>query len=107
MHALAPAVQGYGLTETCAASFISNAFDNEHLGTVGAPLAHTDLQLEAVPEMGCVRACAPLLLQHTRSYAQHVTHVTCTLTHMHAKVCQHNVQYVSCSVCSMQTYTHA
>jgi len=48
----APVIQGYGLTETCAASFISNPFDNRHLGTVGAPLAHTDLRLEAVPDMG-------------------------------------------------------
>mmetsp|Transcript_15455 Transcript_15455/g.41855 ORF Transcript_15455/g.41855 Transcript_15455/m.41855 type:complete len:871 (-) Transcript_15455:974-3586(-) len=48
----APVVQGYGLTETCAASFISNPFDKRHGGTVGAPLAHTDLRLETVPEMG-------------------------------------------------------
>ncbi|KAF5833204.1 hypothetical protein DUNSADRAFT_10554 [Dunaliella salina] len=48
----APVVQGYGLTETCAASFISNPFDKRHGGTVGAPLAHTDLRLESVPEMG-------------------------------------------------------
>eukprot|EP00983_Pelagomonas_calceolata_P075232 1152901-Pelagomonas_calceolata.AAC.20 len=51
-HTHTQTIQGYGLTETCAASFISNPFDNRHLGTVGAPLAHTDLRLEAVPDMG-------------------------------------------------------
>jgi long-chain acyl-CoA synthetase len=48
----APAVQGYGLTETCAASFIGNPFLMSHLGSVGVPLAHTELKLESVPEMG-------------------------------------------------------
>ncbi|GAX79708.1 hypothetical protein CEUSTIGMA_g7149.t1 [Chlamydomonas eustigma] len=48
----APVVQGYGLTETCAGSFISDPFKFEHTGTVGAPLGHTELRLEAVPEMG-------------------------------------------------------
>ena len=45
-------VQGYGLTETCAASFIANPFDFGQKGTVGPPLAHTELRLEPVPEMG-------------------------------------------------------
>lgn len=48
----APVVQGYGLTETCAASFISYPYDYEQTGTVGPPMPHTELRLEAVPEMG-------------------------------------------------------
>ena len=62
-HLYTPKIpQGYGLTETCAASFISNPFDNRHLGTVGIPLAHTDLRLEAVPEMGWVIVVSALFL---------------------------------------------
>lgn len=48
----APVVQGYGLTETCAASFISDPYDVGQVGTVGPPLPHTELRLEAVPDMG-------------------------------------------------------
>ncbi len=48
----APMVQGYGLTETSAASFIAQPYKMEQLGSVGPPLAHTELRLEAVSEMG-------------------------------------------------------
>ncbi|KAJ9526266.1 hypothetical protein QJQ45_009730 [Haematococcus lacustris] len=48
----APVVQGYGLTETCAASFISYPYAIDQAGTVGPPMPHTELRLEAVPEMG-------------------------------------------------------
>lgn len=48
----APLVQGYGLTETCAASFISFPHDFDQSFTVGPPMPHTELRLEAVPEMG-------------------------------------------------------
>ncbi len=44
--------QGYGLTETCAASFISFPFDWDQNNTVGPPMPHVKLRLEAVPEMG-------------------------------------------------------
>ncbi|KAG1671284.1 hypothetical protein FOA52_010855 [Chlamydomonas sp. UWO 241] len=44
--------QGYGLTETCAASFVASPWRMDHVGTVGPPLHHTLLRLEAVPEMG-------------------------------------------------------
>ncbi|GFR41006.1 hypothetical protein Agub_g1673, partial [Astrephomene gubernaculifera] len=50
--ACAPFVQGYGLTETCAASFIATPDNPTHLGTVGAPMPATELRLEAVPELG-------------------------------------------------------
>eukprot|EP00201_Polytomella_parva_P016462 CAMPEP_0175058366 /NCGR_PEP_ID=MMETSP0052_2-20121109/11809_1 /TAXON_ID=51329 ORGANISM="Polytomella parva, Strain SAG 63-3" /NCGR_SAMPLE_ID=MMETSP0052_2 /ASSEMBLY_ACC=CAM_ASM_000194 /LENGTH=825 /DNA_ID=CAMNT_0016323741 /DNA_START=125 /DNA_END=2598 /DNA_ORIENTATION=- len=48
----APVVQGYGLTETCAASFIAAPWDMSHVGTVGPPQAATELRLEAVPDLG-------------------------------------------------------
>ncbi|MEW5303069.1 MAG: hypothetical protein WDW36_005797 [Sanguina aurantia] len=47
----APVVQGYGLTETCAASCIASPFNFNHCGTVGAPMPMTELRLVAVPEM--------------------------------------------------------
>ena len=56
MHMLmlkpAPCPQGYGLTETCAASFIADPFDRAQSGSVGAPMSSVELRLEAVPEMG-------------------------------------------------------
>lgn len=47
-----PIVQGYGLTETCAASCVSMPNRFEQLGTVGPPLFSTEIRLEAVPDMG-------------------------------------------------------
>jgi long-chain acyl-CoA synthetase len=44
-------VQGYGLTETCAASFIAVPDVPEHVGTVGPPQPVLSFRLEAVPEM--------------------------------------------------------
>jgi long-chain acyl-CoA synthetase len=49
----APVVQGYGLTETCAASFIAVPGQAASAGTVGPPLPSVGLRLEAVPDMGC------------------------------------------------------
>ncbi|KXZ56780.1 hypothetical protein GPECTOR_1g702 [Gonium pectorale] len=48
----APFVQGYGLTETCAASFIATPDNPAHVGSVGSPMPATELRLEAVPELG-------------------------------------------------------
>ena len=47
----APVVQGYGLTETCAASFIAIPDNWSQGGTVGPPLPVTEFCLESVPEM--------------------------------------------------------
>lgn len=47
----APVVQGYGLTETCAASFIAAPDDIRHAGSVGLPQPVTTFCLESVPEM--------------------------------------------------------
>lgn len=47
---LAPVLQGYGLTETCAASFIMLP-DPRLAYTVGPPLAATEFRLESVPEL--------------------------------------------------------
>ncbi|KAL3163225.1 hypothetical protein ABBQ32_009626 [Trebouxia sp. C0010 RCD-2024] len=46
-----PVVQGFGLTETCAASCIAVPDKIYMAGTVGPPLPSTDMRLEAVPEM--------------------------------------------------------
>jgi long-chain acyl-CoA synthetase len=48
----APVLQGYGLTETCAASFIAEPYTWSAIGTVGPPLPGVQLRLEAVPDMG-------------------------------------------------------
>ncbi|KAK6116996.1 hypothetical protein DH2020_049240 [Rehmannia glutinosa] len=45
-------LQGYGLTETCAGTFVSIPDEMNMLGTVGPPLANVDVCLESVPEMG-------------------------------------------------------
>nr|GMD23571.1 long chain acyl-CoA synthetase 4-like [Ipomoea batatas] len=45
-------LQGYGLTETCAGSFVSRPDDLTMVGTVGPPLPVVDVCLESVPEMG-------------------------------------------------------
>lgn len=47
-----PVSQGYGLTETCAASFISNPFKPEQATTVGAPVAALQVCLKSIPDMG-------------------------------------------------------
>ncbi|CAN1778654.1 Long chain acyl-CoA synthetase 4 [Linum perenne] len=44
-------LQGYGLTETCAGSFVSLPNDMSMLGTVGPPCPNIDVRLESVPEM--------------------------------------------------------
>nr|BAX25027.1 putative ACS1 [Oryza officinalis] len=48
----ASVVQGYGLTETGAASFVAIPNDFSMVGTVGPPVQHLDVRLESVPEMG-------------------------------------------------------
>ncbi|CAK9222646.1 unnamed protein product [Sphagnum troendelagicum] len=48
----APVVQGYGLTESCAASFIQVPNCISMQGTVGPPLPNIDVRLESVPELG-------------------------------------------------------
>lgn len=47
----APVVQGYGLTESCAASFIAEPDTIAHAGTVGPPMPVTEFALESVPDM--------------------------------------------------------
>ncbi|KAB2000875.1 hypothetical protein ES319_D12G261600v1, partial [Gossypium barbadense] len=44
--------QGYGLTETCAGTFVSLPNELSVLGTVGPPVPNVDRCLESVPEMG-------------------------------------------------------
>jgi long-chain acyl-CoA synthetase len=45
-------LQGYGLTETCAGSFVSLPNNMSMLGTVGPPVPYVEVHLESVPEMG-------------------------------------------------------
>ncbi|TKY60717.1 Long chain acyl-CoA synthetase 4 [Spatholobus suberectus] len=45
-------LQGYGLTETCAGTFVSLPNQTDMLGTVGAPVPFVDVCLESIPEMG-------------------------------------------------------
>ncbi|BBN15845.1 long-chain acyl-CoA synthetase [Marchantia polymorpha subsp. ruderalis] len=47
----APCIQGYGLTETCAGSFISLPNIISMQGTVGPPMPNIEARLESVPEM--------------------------------------------------------
>ncbi|KAL2524954.1 Long chain acyl-CoA synthetase 4 [Abeliophyllum distichum] len=44
-------LQGYGLTETCAGTFVSIPDEMDMLGTVGPPVPNADVRLESVPEM--------------------------------------------------------
>ncbi|ERN12102.1 hypothetical protein AMTRI_Chr01g109720 [Amborella trichopoda] len=44
-------LQGYGLTETCAGTFVSLPNELSMLGTVGPPVPNVDVCLESVPEM--------------------------------------------------------
>eukprot|EP00208_Stichococcus_sp_RCC1054_P000779 CAMPEP_0206135542 /NCGR_PEP_ID=MMETSP1473-20131121/813_1 /ASSEMBLY_ACC=CAM_ASM_001109 /TAXON_ID=1461547 /ORGANISM="Stichococcus sp, Strain RCC1054" /LENGTH=674 /DNA_ID=CAMNT_0053527461 /DNA_START=39 /DNA_END=2063 /DNA_ORIENTATION=- len=46
-----PVVQGYGLTETCAASFIAIPDQANQSGTVGPPMPCLGLRLESCPEL--------------------------------------------------------
>jgi len=46
-----PVVQGYGLTETCAASFVAVPDDMDMMATIGVPFPSIEYRLEAVPEM--------------------------------------------------------
>ncbi|XP_031255842.1 long chain acyl-CoA synthetase 4-like [Pistacia vera] len=50
--ACAHVLQGYGLTETCAGTFVSLPNEISMLGTVGPPVPNVDVCLESVPEMG-------------------------------------------------------
>ncbi|KAL5989308.1 Long chain acyl-CoA synthetase 4 [Asimina triloba] len=50
--ACAHVLQGYGLTETCAGTFVSLPNEVSMLGTVGPPVPNVDVCLESVPEMG-------------------------------------------------------
>ncbi|RXH95733.1 hypothetical protein DVH24_008233 [Malus domestica] len=50
--ACAHVLQGYGLTETCAGTFVSLPNELSMLGTVGPPVPNVDVCLESVPEMG-------------------------------------------------------
>ncbi|XP_047152549.1 long chain acyl-CoA synthetase 4-like [Vigna umbellata] len=45
-------LQGYGLTETCAGTFVSLPNEKDMLGTVGPPVPYVDVCLESIPEMG-------------------------------------------------------
>ena len=46
-----PILEGYGLTESCGASFVTNAFDTgtEH---IGGPVPGLELKLKPVPDLG-------------------------------------------------------
>ncbi|GAV65774.1 AMP-binding domain-containing protein [Cephalotus follicularis] len=44
-------LQGYGLTESCAGTFVSLPNELSMLGTVGPPVPNVDACLESVPEM--------------------------------------------------------
>ncbi|KAF8413319.1 hypothetical protein HHK36_001297 [Tetracentron sinense] len=50
--ACAHVLQGYGLTESCAGTFVSLPNELAMLGTVGPPVPNVDVCLESVPEMG-------------------------------------------------------
>ncbi|XP_028057391.1 long chain acyl-CoA synthetase 4-like isoform X2 [Camellia sinensis] len=45
-------LQGYGLTESCAGTFVSLPNELGMLGTVGPPVPNVDVCLESIPEMG-------------------------------------------------------
>ncbi|BAT86701.1 hypothetical protein VIGAN_05000200 [Vigna angularis var. angularis] len=46
-------LQGYGLTETCARTFVLLPNEMEMPGTMGPPVPNVDVCLESVPETGC------------------------------------------------------
>ncbi|CAL5433890.1 unnamed protein product [Camellia sinensis] len=45
-------LQGYGLTESCAGTFVSLPNELGMLGAVGPPVPNVDVCLESIPEMG-------------------------------------------------------
>jgi len=47
-----PVVQGYGLTETCAASAVAQPDRKDQMGTVGPPVVALESKLDPVPDMG-------------------------------------------------------
>uniref|UniRef100_A0A383WNH5 Long-chain-fatty-acid--CoA ligase n=1 Tax=Tetradesmus obliquus TaxID=3088 RepID=A0A383WNH5_TETOB len=47
-----PVLQGYGLTETCAATFVQYPNRQSHVGTVGPCMPGVQFRLEAVSELG-------------------------------------------------------
>lgn len=55
----APVVQGYGLTESCAASFIAAPDTYTQAHTIGPPQPVVEFAVESVPEMGYDSAGAP------------------------------------------------
>lgn len=55
----APVVQGFGLTETCGASFIAVPDEPAQLATIGPPLPVVEFALESVPEMSYDAQGAP------------------------------------------------
>jgi long-chain acyl-CoA synthetase len=54
-----PVLQGYGLTETCAASFFTHPPPMRHAGTVGPPLPATEFRFQAAKEMGYSPTASP------------------------------------------------
>lgn len=52
-------MQGYGLTETCGASFIASPYDVLQGATVGPPLAGVTMRLESIPDMGYDATAVP------------------------------------------------
>ena len=54
-------VQGYGLTETCAASFLAGPFPG-HSGTVGPPVPGTEYRLEGSSELGYAAVHSALIV---------------------------------------------
>ncbi|ESQ38423.1 hypothetical protein EUTSA_v10029385mg [Eutrema salsugineum] len=44
-------LQGYGLTESCAGTFVTLPDELDMLGTVGPPVPNVDIRLESVPDM--------------------------------------------------------
>jgi long-chain acyl-CoA synthetase len=53
-----PVIQGYGLTETCAASNLQHVSD-QRSGNVGPPTASCEMKLVSCPEMGYVVSSNP------------------------------------------------
>ncbi|GAB4834556.1 Long chain acyl-CoA synthetase 4 [Ancistrocladus abbreviatus] len=52
-------LQGYGLTETCAGTFVSLPNELQMVGTVGPPVPNVDVCLESVPEMAYDALASP------------------------------------------------
>lgn len=54
----APLIEGYGLTESCAGSFLTNAADPKS-GHVGGPLQNVKVRLSDLPEMNYLHTSNP------------------------------------------------